>query len=149
MRRISWVGVLLVSAGLVPGFFTGVVAGRTLFATSLNVGLLNAFGSVGENLFGEGAFGASAIPGNPVVPGAQVDVSAATQVPVSMNVFIPGNPIIPNDPCRRVAQVSVANGQVTVSVDQTLLNADHLQLNTGNAIPGNPVVPAVCPAQAN
>src|SRR3974390_3358685 len=76
-RRVSLIGVLLVVSGLLPGFFAGVVAGNTLFASSLNGGLLNAFTSVGQNLFGEGAFGASAIPGNPVAPsgGVQMDIS--------------------------------------------------------------------------
>jgi hypothetical protein len=90
--------VLLVVSGLLTGFMAGVVSSKTLFATSLNDGLLNAFSSVGQNLLGEGAFGASAIPGNPI--------------------------------------------------DQTLFNSDHnVQLNYGS-IAGNPVVSAVCPAQA-
>jgi len=149
MRRVSWIGVSLVMAGLVPGFFGGVVVGKTLFATSLNAGLLNAFGSVGENLLGEGAFGASAIPGNPIAPsgGVQVDVSTASQLPVSMGLFIPGNPVTPGDPCRRAAQVSVVNGSVTVTIDPALVDQAHVQF-LNNGIPGNPVVPAVCPAQA-
>jgi hypothetical protein len=142
--------VLLVLSGLLPGFFAGVVAGKTLFATSLNEGLLNAFSSVGQNLLGEGAFGASAIPGNPVAPsgGVQMEVSRDAILPVSMDIFIPGNPVLPGDPCRRAAQVSVSNGQVTVSYDQTLFNADNFKVNNINAIPGNPIMPAVCPAQA-
>jgi hypothetical protein len=151
MRRVSWIGVSLVLCGLLPGFAGGVVASRTLFATSLNTGLVNAFSSVGQNLLGEGAFGASAIiPPDPVLPGGvQIDVSTATHLPVSMDFFIPPDPVIPPDPiapCRRVAQVSVKNGIVIVSADQAFLG-DHLIMNT-QPIPGNAVVPAVCPAQA-
>jgi hypothetical protein len=138
-------------SGLLPGFFAGVVAGNTLFASSLNGGLLNAFTSVGQNLFGEGAFGASATPGNPVAPsgGVQMDISRDTILPVSVDLFIPGNPVVPGDPCRRVAQLSVVNGQASITLDPTLAaNADRgVQFGYGS-IPGNPIVPAVCPAQA-
>jgi hypothetical protein len=143
MRRRHWIGGLLVVCGLVPGFLSGVVAGKTLFATSLNTGLLNAFSSVGQNLLGEAAFGASTIPGNPIIPGVQLDVSTATQIPIAMDVFVPGNPVVPGDPCRRVAQLSVGPAGATLTVDA---NVPNFNLQVQNlAIPGNPIVPAACP----
>jgi hypothetical protein len=134
-------------SGLLPGFIAGVVAGNTLFASSLNGGLLNAFTSVGQNLFGEGAFGASAIPGNPVAPsgGVQMDISRDTILPVSVDLFIPGNPVYPGEPCPRAAQVSVVNGQASITIDPALIDQSLVRYGS---IPGNPVVPAVCPAQA-
>jgi hypothetical protein len=149
-RRLSWVGVLLVVSGVVPGFVAGVVSGRTLFATSVNSGLVNAFSSVGQNLFGEAAFGASLYPPTPVAPngGVQTDVSSATQVPVAMNVFIPGNPIIPGDPCKRFAQITIGPNGGTVAIDSTVAPANFSLEVVHQTIPGNPVVPAACPAQS-
>jgi hypothetical protein len=43
--------------------------------------------------------------------------------------------------------VSFVNGQASITIDPTLLNADHYAVSYGS-IPGNPIVPAVCPAQA-
>jgi hypothetical protein len=150
-RRISRVGVLLVVSGLIPGFFAGVVSARTWFATSVNVGLGNALSSVGQNLFGEAAFGVTAIPGNPVTPtpgSVQMDVSSATQVPVSLNVFspggnIPGNPVAP---CQRVAQIATdANGNVAVKI----ASPSSIQVQYLESLGQTSSVPAACAAPVN
>jgi len=151
-RRISRVGVLLVVSGVVPGFFAGVATARTLFATSVNVGLANALSSVGQNLFGEAVFGVNAIPSNPITPSAgsvQMDVSTATQIPVSLNIFNPGNNIPGNPvaPCPLVAKIVTGPDGVVVTADPSVTVIPGLAGQ--GALRATSNVPAACTAPIN
>jgi len=112
MKRI---GMLVV----VMAFFSGWAVASTAFATRINTGLVTAFSSVGQNLFGDAAFAAVVVPPNPVQPqgGVQLDVALDTQIATNIGVFVPPNPTQPGDPCRRFAQMEVQDGNVVLSVD--------------------------------
>lgn len=104
---------------LVMAFAAGWASASAPFATRINTGLVNAFSSVGQNLFGEAVFSAVTVPPNPVLPqgAVQLDVALDAQIPVAMGVFVPPNPITPTDPCRKFVQLEVQDGSVVVAVD--------------------------------
>ena len=112
MKRIGMLVVMM-------AFFSGWAVASTAFATRINAGLVTAFSSVGQNLFGEAAFGAVVVPPNPTLPqgGVQLDVALDTQIATNVGVFVPPNPVAPVDPCRRFAQMEVQGGNVVLSVD--------------------------------
>lgn len=107
------------SLALAMAFAAGWASASAPFATRINTGLVNAFSSVGQNLFGEAVFDAVAVPPNPVLPqgAVQLDVALDAQIPVAMGVFVPPNPIAPVDPCRKFVQLEVQDGNVVVAVD--------------------------------
>lgn len=100
-------------------FTSGWALASTAFATRINTGLVNAFSSVGQNLFGEAVFGAVTVPPNPTQPqgAVQLDVALDTRIPVAMGIFVPPNPIAPVDPCRKFVQLEVQDGNVVIAVD--------------------------------
>jgi hypothetical protein len=101
-------------------FTAGWVSANLLYATEVNKGLVTAFNSVGQNLFGSAVF--NVIPPNPIIPGNPVRLFVAnnSRIPVAFDVFIPPNPITPTDPCRVVAQLSVgAEGAVRLAYDSS------------------------------
>jgi hypothetical protein len=112
-RRLR-AGMLAVA---VLAFAAGWTSAGTLFATRVNTGLVQAFNSVGQNLFGEAAFGAvvvppnPTVPPNPIVPGVQMDVALNTQIPTFVGV------LSPLDPCRRFAQLEIQGDTLTMAVD--------------------------------
>jgi len=114
--RARWISLVVV---LVGTFTAGWVAAQTPFATQINKGLVNAFNSVGQNLFGSAVFGARVIPPDPIFPTdtVQLDVADDTRIPVVLNAFAPPNPLTPTDPCRTYVQVVVGDGGVRVTVD--------------------------------
>ena len=92
-------------------------------ATSINLGLVQAFDSVGKNLFGSAAFGVAAVPGNPIFPAGnvQIDLASDSRVGTAIGLFIPGNPVIPADPCRRIAQLELRPASVATEGPTLLL----------------------------
>ena len=134
------------------GYVAAVAAAP--YATSINVGLVNAFDAVGKNLFGNAVF--SAIPPNPAVPGnpVRIDIAADSRIATSLGVFIPPNPIIPGDPCRRAAQLvfkpaTFGDGvllppSATLYYDSSLAG---LSVQVFQQTPPDPVAPALarCP----
>ena len=76
-------------------------------------GLVNAFSSVGQNLFGAAVFDAATVPPNPVLPqgAVQMDVALDTRIPTFLGVFQP------IDPCHKFVQLEVQDGNVTIAVD--------------------------------
>jgi hypothetical protein len=70
---------------------------------------VNAFSSVGQNLFGEAAFESAFVPPNPIFPAGSVQLYLAedTKLATGLNVFVPPNPIVPTDPCRAALQIRV------------------------------------------
>jgi hypothetical protein len=119
-----------VGLALIGAFLGGWVTAGTQFAARVNTGLVTAFNSVGQNLFGSAVF--HAIPPNPIIPGNPVRLFVAndSQIPVAFDVFIPPNPIAP---CRVVAELSIgAEGAVRLayddSADITVESADLAQL---------------------
>ena len=106
-KRAATLARRCLSAGAV--FSAGwVLAATAPFATSINLGLIQALDSVGKNLFGSAAFGVSAVPGNPVFPAGnvQIDLASDSRISTAIGVFIPGNPVVGN-PCRRIAQLEL------------------------------------------
>ena len=107
-------------AALLVGFTAGWASAAAPFATKINTGLVQAFSAVGQNLFGEAVFDAVAVPPNPTVPPnpvfpqgyVQMDVALDTQIPAVLGVFAPV------DPCRKLVQLEVQNGAVTIAVDE-------------------------------
>jgi hypothetical protein len=102
-----------VPAAVFLAFAAGWTSAGTLFATRINSGLVNAFSSVGQNLFGEAAFGAVTVPPNPILPqgAVQIDVALDTKIPTLVGVFSP------LDPCRRFAQLEVQGDTLIMAVD--------------------------------
>ncbi|MBM4382142.1 MAG: hypothetical protein FJ091_02115 [Deltaproteobacteria bacterium] len=97
----------LLALALIAAFVAGQVSAGTQFATSINKGLVNAFSSVGQNLFGEAAFESRFVPPNPIFPAGSVQLFMASDVELAtgMNVFVPPNPTTPGDPCRVAIQI--------------------------------------------
>lgn len=106
---------------VILAFATGWTSAGTLFATRVNAGLVNAFNSVGQNLFGEAAFGAvvvppnPTVPPNPIVPAVQMDFALDTRIPTFVGV------VSPTEPCRRFAQLEIQDGTLTMAVDYQAL----------------------------
>jgi hypothetical protein len=67
----------LLALALALSFVGGHVSAGTQFATSINKGLVNAFSSVGQNLFGEAAFESRFVPPNPTFPAGSVQLFLA------------------------------------------------------------------------
>jgi hypothetical protein len=107
------------SLAIAFAFAAGWASASAPLATRINTGLVNAFGSVGQSLFGSAVFDAVAVPPNPVSPegAVQLDLAVDSQIPVAMGVFVPPNPIAPTDPCRKFVQLEVQDGNVVVAVD--------------------------------
>jgi hypothetical protein len=106
---------LALALALLSAFVAGNVTAGALFATSINKGLVNAFSSVGENLFGAAAFEASFVPPNPVYPNGSVQLYLAQDVRLGtgVNVFAPPS-ATPTDPCRSGLQIRVVPPNPTV-----------------------------------
>ena len=130
-----------------------VFAAVAPFATSINLGLIQAFDSVGKNLFGSAAFGVNGIPGNPVFPAGnvQLDFAVDSRIGTAIGMFIPGNPVIPADPCRRMAQLELHPASVATEGPTVVLAYDpQFAAPTMVARPLNGNAPNVarCPAAA-
>lgn len=104
----KYVSLYVLAAMVAIAFAAGLVSARTPFATKINSGLVNAFSSVGENLFGSTVFAARVHPPNPIYPigAVQLDMADDTQVPIVLNVFAP------TDPCRSYLQIAIKGGGV-------------------------------------
>lgn len=100
-------------AALSIAFAAGWASASAPFATRINTGLVNAFSSVGQNLFGEAVFDTVTVPPNPVFPqgAVQIDVALDTQIPALLGVFLPV------DPCRKFVQLEVQDGNLSIAVD--------------------------------
>ena len=129
-----WVSVAITALITFP-------AGMVLGGSLINAGLVKAFGSVGENLFGEGNFGVSIVGGEPPDDGSpaadvvQIDVAVPPQpvqppqpvIPVYLNVFQPPTPVAPA--CVATAQIAITSAGV-----QVIINDDPL------AVPPTPIL---------
>ena len=106
-----------VIAAVAVAFAAGWATAGTLYATRINAGLVQAFNSVGQDLFGEAVFGAAMVPPNPVLPqgAVQIDIAIDSKVPALAGVFAPV------DPCRRFAQLEVQGETLTIAVDYQAL----------------------------
>ena len=116
-------------------------AGMVLGGSLINAGLVKAFGSVGENLFGEGDFGVSIVgatpPDDSIPDVVQIDIASGNPpddnqppqpvIPVYLNVFQPPDPIAP---------ACVVSAQIAVTADgvQVIINDDPL------AVPPQPIL---------
>lgn len=99
--RRALVGTALFVAGY-------AVASVLPFATSINLGLVQAIDSVGKNLFGSQVFSARALPPSPIFPAGAValDVASDSRIGTSIGVFFPTDPVQPG-PCTRIAAIDV------------------------------------------
>lgn len=106
-----------VFAVILVAFVAGWTTAATQFATSINSGLVQAFNSVGQNLFGAAVFSAVTVPPNPTLPqgAVQLDFAIDSQIPTQIGVFSP------LDPCRRFAQLEVQGDTLTIAVDYEAL----------------------------
>jgi len=89
-----------VSGAFLLTFGAGWVAGSTTTATTINRGLLTAFNSVGQNLFGTDVFSASLGSTETGLPAVQLDLSTDAGVPTVVNLH-PPNPNTPLE-CRAI-----------------------------------------------
>lgn len=142
----------LLSAGAL--FSAGwVFAAVAPFATSINLGLIQALDSVGKSHFGSAAFGVTAIPGNPVFPAGhvQLDFASDSRIATAIGLFIPGNPVIPADPCRRIAQLELHPASVATEGPTVVLAYDAqfgVPTMVARSLNGNAPNVARCPASA-
>jgi hypothetical protein len=137
-----WISIVLTTAITFP-------AGWALGNGAINKGLVNALGSVGENLFGEGNFGTSvvdvdgtgtqavqidvAVPPQPIVPPDPIQPPEPV-IPVLLNVFQPPTPVAP---------ACVASAQIVVTAEgvEVIINDDPL------AVPPTPILVSYGPPQ--
>ena len=140
MTRLAARG-LAGAAVFAAGYVSAVTGG--LYATNINIGLLNAFDSVGKNLFGDAVFSASLpsqfVPGNPV----RIDVARDSRIGASFGVFVPGNPGVPNDLCRRIAQLVVTPASLSTEAATVQLYYDQSAVTVFTSLPPNLVAPNV------
>ena len=124
-----WVSVALTALITFP-------AGMVLGGSLINAGLVKAFGSVGENLFGEGNFGVSIVgatppdDGSPAAEVVQIDIASGGPpddnqppqpvIPVYLNVFQPPTPIAPA--CVVSAQIAITSAGVEVIINDDPLS---------------------------
>lgn len=99
--RRALAGAALFAAGY-------AVASVLPFATSINLGLVQALDSVGKNLFGSQVFSARALPPNPIFPAGAValDVASDSRIGTSIGVFIPNDPV-QSGPCAQIASIDI------------------------------------------
>ena len=139
MTRLAARG-LAGAAVFAAGYVSAVTGG--LYATNINIGLLNAFDSVGKNLFGDAVFSASLpsqfVPGNPV----RLDVATDSRISAALGVFIPGNPVAPN-PCTRIAQLVVTPASLSTEAATVQLYYDQSAVTVFTSLPPNSVAPNV------
>jgi hypothetical protein len=119
LRKSALVLALLVS------FLAGQVSAGTEFASFINKGLVNAFSSVGQNLFGEAAFESRFVPPTPTFPAGSVQMFVAEDVKLGtgLNVFVPPS-AIPVDPCRAAIQIRMGNGPPPIMPFQIVVDPD-------------------------
>ena len=142
MKKLWLISVAASCLAFVTGVAVG--AGSMPFATSLNSGLVKAFDSVGKNLLGDEAFGASQVGIVPPDDGLQIDLVTPLGVnppddgaPVAkiINVVVPPEPVRPA--CEIGLQIRVSSdGAVSGSIDTTLLQ--NFRLEPISPIEGNP-----------
>ena len=67
------------------------------FATSINLGLVQALDSVGKSLYGSQVFSARTLPPSPIFPAGAValDVASDSRIGTSIGVFFPTDPAQP------------------------------------------------------
>lgn len=130
-----WYSVVLTALITLP-------AGWALGNGTINVGLVKALGSVGENLFGKGNFGASIVAASPPddgTPVVQIDVAGASPPddthPVYLNVFDPADAS-----CKAMAQIAVTPEGVRFIIDPEVFPAGTDPVTFGPALgaPPNP-----------
>lgn len=136
------------AARAVCGLYRRLGGGGSLFATSVNPGLVNALDSVGKNLFGSAVF-AVAWPPTPITPTEPVRLFVAdnSQIPLALNVFWPPNPITPTELCHSYLQVSVDPGAgVVVKVDPAFMPEDFTADVQFASLASEKPVTSQCPA---
>lgn len=141
--RRALVGTALFGAGY-------AVASVLSFATSINLGLVQALDSVGKNLFGSQVFGARTLPPSPIFPAGAValDVAADSRIGASIGVFFPNDPIQPS-PCTQIAALDVIppSGGLGEGPGSYRLRYDPSRLvPEATTLPPNPINVARCTA---
>ena len=117
IRSVAFIGLAVVFGWNTSLWAKGHDQGINL--GSINPGLVKAFDSIGQNLFGEGVFGAS------VVSVTEVDEMPAVQIDVSGYPTIPNKPapltlinVFDSETCQTVAQVQVGgSGDPLIIID--------------------------------
>jgi len=161
MTRVSKAVVVVI--GLMVSFAAGHVTANG-YATRINEGLLSAFNSAGQNLFGSAVFGAHGLPPEELPPGpedrppdpplppeelppspqdrspeaVQVDFLTNSQIRTLLNVVEPPEADAPQ--CRVGLQVEIAgDGSVSVIVDPDVYDPDELiEIGTPTGGPPDP-----------
>lgn len=140
--RTALAVALALAVGLPVAYSAGTASASSGndFETSVNAGLVNAFDSVGQNLFGSQAFGATALslPTSGSKPYAvQLDIVCETP-PVDgspaafqriVNIVYPPDPIMPGASCQIGVQLLIDENGVTAVVDPIV--APDFLLTTG------------------
>lgn len=149
---------MLFSLGaLIFTFAAGVAIGKQSvgYASEINTGLVNAMNSVGQNLFGSSAFGASYYPPDPVFPVGAVQLDVVSRVgippvdddlpfPKMINVVVgyPPDPIQPE--CMIGMQITLgADGTIAGIYDPNVQDL-HPELLNFTLEPGTPGGTAFC-----
>lgn len=117
------------AVALLGAFAGGWAFAGTLVATEIDTGLLQAFNSVGQNLFGSAVFGVEAPP-NPIPPGTPVQLYFTDKpaIPVEINVLYPPN--YPPSPCRVYARLRIGPDGTTLFVGPEVVNSDSTSMET-------------------
>ena len=158
MTRVSKsVAIIL---GLMVSFAAGHVTANG-YATRISEGLVNAFNSAGQNLFGSAVFGAQGVPPeelpappedrppDPPLPpeelppppepeAVQVDFLTNSQIRTLLNVVEP--PEAATAQCRVGLQIEIAgDGSVSVIVDPDVYDPEELiEIGTPTGVPPRP-----------
>lgn len=146
---------LALALALPIGYAAGLASpsGRPEFATSINQGLVTAFGSVGRNLFGTHAFGATTLyesgPNGDAPVAVQMDIvcqpppadDTLTAIPRIVNIVYPPDPVFPQGDCRIGLQLLIDEDGVTAIVDTEIASFE--------TIAGSPVGVSFCEADAS
>ena len=110
IRSVAFIGLAVVFGWNTSLWAKGHDQGFDL--GSINPGLVRAFDSVGQNLFGEAAFGASV-----------VSVTDVDDMPAAVQIDIRGYPTIPNEPAP-ITLISVFDSDTCQTKFQVLVGGD-------------------------
>ena len=132
IRSVAFIGLAVVFGWNTSLWAKGHDQGFDL--GSINPGLVRAFDSIGQNLFGEGAFGAS------VVSVTDVDDMPAVQIDIR------GYPTIPNEPAP-LTLISVFDSDTCQTVFQVLVGGDMEPEIIRNDFYGSPPEPCEQPGR--
>jgi len=130
----------MVSGAFLLTFAAGWVAGSTTTATTINRGLLTAFDSVGQNMFGTDVFSASLGTTETGLPAVQLDLSTDAGVPTVVNLHPPS----PNTGPLQCKDIGLQIQVTPATADEPAQTRVYYDPDSVQPVPAPPYPPSPC-----